>query len=140
MGLVPDVKLAVLSWGRGDNLLAADVVLGMSIARKASLSNSRMTLGISVIMPTGRVTAMTRDSGYGSNAVQDERIGGGGEGCTGEKSSLLAVQAEERGPSSTIVLDYAHRLSHDILEQAVKQWAVTESRYSDIPFIESDVP
>ncbi|KAM7048996.1 small membrane A-kinase anchor protein isoform 1-T4 [Acridotheres tristis] len=76
----------------------------------------------------------------GSSTVQDERIGGGGEGCTGEKSSLLAVKAEERGPSSTIVLDYAHRLSHDILEQAVKQWAVTESRYSDIPFIESDVP
>ncbi|KAL2302542.1 hypothetical protein Nmel_009971 [Mimus melanotis] len=76
----------------------------------------------------------------GSNTVQDERIGGGGEGCTGEKSSLLAVKAEERGPSSTIVLDYAQRLSRDILEQAVKQWAVTESRYSDIPFIESDVP
>ncbi|NXR94899.1 SMAKA protein, partial [Hypocryptadius cinnamomeus] len=76
----------------------------------------------------------------GSSAVQDERIGGGGEGCTGEKSSLLAVQAEEKGPSSTIVLDYAHRLSREILEQAVKQWAVTESKYSDIPFIESDVP
>ncbi|NXP69137.1 SMAKA protein, partial [Chloropsis cyanopogon] len=75
----------------------------------------------------------------GSNAVQDERIGGGGEG-TGEKSSLLAVPAEEKGPSSTIVLDYAHRLSREILEQAVKQWAVTESKYSDIPFIESDVP
>lgn len=75
----------------------------------------------------------------GSSAVQDERIGTGSEGCTGEKSSLL-VKAEERGPSSTIVLDYAHRLSREILEQAVKQWAVTESKYSDIPFIESDVP
>ncbi|NXV02167.1 SMAKA protein, partial [Cettia cetti] len=75
----------------------------------------------------------------GSSAVQDERIGGGGEGCTGEKSSLL-LKAEEKGPSSTIVLDYAHRLSREILEQAVKQWAVTESKYSDIPFIESDVP
>ncbi|NWR03562.1 SMAKA protein, partial [Paradoxornis webbianus] len=76
----------------------------------------------------------------GSSAVQDERIGAGGKGCTGEKSSLLAVKAEERGPSSAIVLDYAHRLSREILEQAVKQWAVTESKYSDIPFIESDVP
>ncbi|NXH38992.1 SMAKA protein, partial [Dicaeum eximium] len=75
----------------------------------------------------------------GSNAVQDERIGGG-EGRAGEKSSLLAVQAEEKVPSSPIVLDYAHRLSREILEQAVKQWAVTESKYSDIPFIESDVP
>ncbi|NWI49568.1 SMAKA protein, partial [Calyptomena viridis] len=76
----------------------------------------------------------------GSNAIQDEKIVAGDEGCTGEKSSLLAVKVDERGPSSTIVLDYAHRLSRDILEQAVKQWAVTESRYSDIPFIESDVP
>ncbi|NXB64514.1 SMAKA protein, partial [Struthidea cinerea] len=76
----------------------------------------------------------------GSNAVQDERIGGGSEGCIGEKSSLLAGKAEEKGPSSAIVLDYAHRLSCEILEQAVKQWVVTESKYSDIPFIESDVP
>ncbi|NXQ27404.1 SMAKA protein, partial [Alaudala cheleensis] len=76
----------------------------------------------------------------GSGAVQDEKLGGAAEGCSGEKSSLLAVQAEDRGPSSTIVLDYAQRLSRDILEQAVRQWAVTESKYSDIPFIESDVP
>ncbi|NXN78057.1 SMAKA protein, partial [Bombycilla garrulus] len=75
----------------------------------------------------------------GSNAVQDEKIRGGGKGCTREKSSLL-MKVEEKGPSSTLVLDYAQRLSHEILEQAVKQWAVTESKYSDIPFIESDVP
>ncbi|NXG47287.1 SMAKA protein, partial [Psilopogon haemacephalus] len=76
----------------------------------------------------------------GSNAIQDERIAGGSEGCTGEKSSLIGVKTDERGPSSAIVLDYAHRLSREILDQAVKQWAVTESKYSDIPFIESDVP
>ncbi|XP_054237444.1 small membrane A-kinase anchor protein [Indicator indicator] len=76
----------------------------------------------------------------GSNALQDERITGGNEGCTGEKSSLIGAKADDKGPSSTIVLDYAHRLSREILDQAVKQWAVTESKYSDIPFIESDVP
>ncbi|NXP23148.1 SMAKA protein, partial [Scytalopus superciliaris] len=76
----------------------------------------------------------------GSKAIQDEKIGGGTEGCAGEKSSLIAAKGEEKGPSSAIVLDYAHRLSREILEQAVKQWAVTESKYSDIPFIESDVP
>ncbi|NWV58409.1 SMAKA protein, partial [Daphoenositta chrysoptera] len=76
----------------------------------------------------------------GSNAVQDERLGGGSEGCAGEKSSLLAVEAEARGPQSATVLDYAQRLSREILEQAVQQWALTESKYSDIPFIESDVP
>ncbi|NWU93091.1 SMAKA protein, partial [Upupa epops] len=76
----------------------------------------------------------------GSNATQDEKIREGHEGHTGEKSSLIAMKADEKGPSSTIVLDYAHRLSHEILDQAVKQWAVTESKYSDIPFIESDDP
>ncbi|NWS94195.1 SMAKA protein, partial [Mionectes macconnelli] len=76
----------------------------------------------------------------GSKALQDEKIGVGTAGCAGEKSSLIAAKVDEKGPSSTIVLDYAHRLSREILEQAVKQWAVTESKYSDIPFIESDVP
>lgn len=76
----------------------------------------------------------------GSNTILDERSREGGEGCMGEKSSLITVELDERGSSSTIVLDYAHRLSHEILDQAVKQWAVTESKYSDIPFIESDVP
>ncbi|KFV99104.1 PREDICTED: small membrane A-kinase anchor protein [Eurypyga helias] len=80
----------------------------------------------------------SKDAFPGSNAIQDERIREGNERCTGEKSSLIVV--DEKGPSSTIVLDYAHRLSHEILDQAVKQWAVTESKYSDIPYIESDVP
>ncbi|NXI96611.1 SMAKA protein, partial [Psophia crepitans] len=82
----------------------------------------------------------SKDAFPGSSAIQDERIGEGNGGCTGEKSSLIAVKGDEKGPSSTIVLDYAHRLSREILDQAVKQWAVTESKYSDIPFIESDVP
>ncbi|KAK2532631.1 hypothetical protein Q9966_008195 [Columba livia] len=81
-----------------------------------------------------------KDAFAGSDATQDERIREGDEGHTGEKSSLIAAKADEKGPSSTIVLDYAHRLSREILDQAVKQWAVTESKYSDIPFIESDVP
>ncbi|NXW66306.1 SMAKA protein, partial [Eurystomus gularis] len=76
----------------------------------------------------------------GSNAIQDEKLGAGNEGCSGEKSSLIGAKADEKSPSSAIVLDYAHRLSREILDQAVKQWAVTESKYSDIPFIESDVP
>ncbi|NXK44881.1 SMAKA protein, partial [Chauna torquata] len=82
----------------------------------------------------------SKDAFPGSNAIQVEVSRGGNEGCTGEKSSLIAVTVDEKGPSSTIVLDYAQRLSHEILDQAVKQWAVTESKYSDIPFIESDVP
>nr|XP_009672164.1 PREDICTED: small membrane A-kinase anchor protein [Struthio camelus australis]XP_009672165.1 PREDICTED: small membrane A-kinase anchor protein [Struthio camelus australis] len=80
----------------------------------------------------------SKDAFSGSSAIQDERIGEGNEGCTGEKSSLIAL--DEKGPSSSLVLDYAHQLSREILDQAMKQWAVTESKYSDIPFIESDVP
>ncbi|NXU49614.1 SMAKA protein, partial [Turnix velox] len=76
----------------------------------------------------------------GSSAIQDELIEGGNEGQTGEKSSLIVAKLDERGPSSKAVLDYAQRLSHEILDQAVKQWAVTESKYSDIPYIESDAP
>ncbi|NXX79487.1 SMAKA protein, partial [Urocolius indicus] len=79
----------------------------------------------------------SKDTLPGSSALQDERIGEGNEGCSGEKSSLIAGKMmDEKSPSSTVVLDYAHRLSHEILDQAVKQWAVTESKYSDIPFIE----
>ncbi|KFQ28973.1 Small membrane A-kinase anchor protein, partial [Mesitornis unicolor] len=76
----------------------------------------------------------SKDAFPGSNAIQDERIREG----NGEKSSLIAVKADEKSPSSAIVLDYAHRLSREILDQALKQWAVTESKYSDIPYIESD--
>eukprot|EP00075_Anas_platyrhynchos_P027530 XP_027316783.1 small membrane A-kinase anchor protein [Anas platyrhynchos] len=82
----------------------------------------------------------SKDAFPGSNTILVEGRREGNEGCTGEKSSLIAVMVDEKGPSSTIVLDYAHRLSHEILDQAVKQWAVRESKYSDIPFIESDVP
>ncbi|NXD10733.1 SMAKA protein, partial [Nothocercus nigrocapillus] len=76
----------------------------------------------------------------GSHPIQDERIGIVNDGGSGEKSSLVAAALDGKGPSSSIVLDYAHRLSQDILDQAMKQWAVTESKYSDIPFIESDAP
>lgn len=82
----------------------------------------------------------SKDAFAGSNAIRVEGSREGEEGCSGEKSSLIAGMVDEKGPSSAIVLDYAHRLSHEIVDQAVKQWAVTESKYSDIPFIESDVP
>ncbi|XP_030309814.1 small membrane A-kinase anchor protein [Calypte anna] len=71
-----------------------------------------------------------------TSALQDEVVG---EGCTGDKSSLLAG-GDGKGPPSIIVQDYADRFSREILDQALKQLAVTESKYSDIPYIESDVP
>ncbi|NXA41950.1 SMAKA protein, partial [Eudromia elegans] len=75
-----------------------------------------------------------------SHAIQDERIGIASDRDAGEKSLLTAAKLDRKGLSSSIVLDYAHQLSQDILDQAMRQWAVTESKYSDIPFIESDMP
>lgn len=62
-------------------------------------------------------------------------VGRYGSGCNIDKSAL-----NQEKSSNTAVLDFAHRLSLEILDQAVKQWAVAESKYSDIPFIESDEP
>lgn len=39
-----------------------------------------------------------------------------------------------------VLLDYAQKLSEEILSRAVQQWAEVDSRYSDIPYIECDVP
>uniref|UniRef100_A0A8D0E2L4 Small membrane A-kinase anchor protein n=1 Tax=Salvator merianae TaxID=96440 RepID=A0A8D0E2L4_SALMN len=63
-----------------------------------------------------------------------------GGGCNVDKSSLIQMNSGIASSTNTAVLDFAHRLSLEILDQAVKQWAMTESKYSDIPFIESDEP
>nr|XP_046186495.1 small membrane A-kinase anchor protein-like [Oncorhynchus gorbuscha]XP_046186560.1 small membrane A-kinase anchor protein-like [Oncorhynchus gorbuscha] len=39
-----------------------------------------------------------------------------------------------------ILLEYAQRLSEEIVARAVQQWLEVDSRYSDIPYIECDVP
>lgn len=43
-------------------------------------------------------------------------------------------------PDNPVLLEYAHRLSEEIVNKAVKQWAEVDSKYSDIPYIESDIP
>ncbi|OCT63926.1 hypothetical protein XELAEV_18045022mg [Xenopus laevis] len=49
-----------------------------------------------------------------------------------EDSKLCSCSA------SPLLLEYAHRLSEDIVNKAVRQWAEVDSKYSDIPYIESD--
>ena len=66
-------------------------------------------------------------------------IDGYNSGCNTEKSALIQ-RSGMSASTNTAVLDFAHRLSLEILDQAVKQWALTESKYSDIPFIESEEP
>ncbi|KPP56410.1 hypothetical protein Z043_125973 [Scleropages formosus] len=39
-----------------------------------------------------------------------------------------------------VLLDYAQRLSEEIVARAVQQWAELDGRYGDIPYIECDVP
>ncbi|XP_035250639.1 small membrane A-kinase anchor protein-like [Anguilla anguilla] len=61
----------------------------------------------------------------------------------GEKAALVA---SETGPGrdspkiDPVLLDYAQRLSEEIVARAVQQWAEVDSRYGDIPYIECDLP
>lgn len=60
--------------------------------------------------------------------------------------NIALVQASEADskedflPANPLLLEYAQRLSEEIVTRAVKQWAEVDSKYSDIPYIESDFP
>ncbi|XP_014839985.1 PREDICTED: small membrane A-kinase anchor protein [Poecilia mexicana] len=62
----------------------------------------------------------------------------------GEKAYLVGGSAPGLADGSPQVnaalLEYAQRLSEDIVARAVQQWLEVDSRYSDIPYIECDVP
>lgn len=61
----------------------------------------------------------------------------------GEKAVLVYSEAgpdQDTSRANLILLDYAQRLSEEIVARAVQQWAEVDSRYSDIPYIECDVP
>ncbi|GCC32397.1 hypothetical protein chiPu_0010858 [Chiloscyllium punctatum] len=64
--------------------------------------------------------------------------------CHGAEAVMVEAKPVQKREDALRVnaalLDYAQRLSEDILNAAVKQWQEIESRYSDIPYIESDVP
>lgn len=65
------------------------------------------------------------------------------KGAKGEKAYL--VQSETGSPESSpqvnpVLLEYAQRLSEEIVVRAVQQWVEVDRRYSDIPYIECDVP
>ncbi|TSW62340.1 Small membrane A-kinase anchor protein [Bagarius yarrelli] len=61
-----------------------------------------------------------------------------------EKAVLVqleaGVAAQDPARVDPVLLDYAQRLSEEIVTRAVQQWAEVDSRYSDIPYIECDVP
>lgn len=41
---------------------------------------------------------------------------------------------------SPVMLEYAQRLSEEIVARAVQQWLEVDRRYVDIPYIECDAP
>ncbi|XP_055086599.1 small membrane A-kinase anchor protein-like [Periophthalmus magnuspinnatus] len=65
------------------------------------------------------------------------------KGRGGEKAYLVpsGQQSQDgRPPVSPALLDFAQRLSEEIVSRAVQQWVEVDRRYVDIPYIECDVP
>lgn len=76
------------------------------------------------------------------NSSSSEKVDGK-PGKQGEKAVLVFSEIgsmEDPVPVNPVLLDYAQRLSEEIVARAVQQWAEVDSRYSDIPYIECDVP
>lgn len=77
------------------------------------------------------------------NANSTEKTDGRSKGTKGEKAYLVDSEmgSVENSPQiNPVLLDYAQRLSEEIVSRAVQQWVEVDSRYSDIPYIECDVP
>ncbi|XP_073329395.1 small membrane A-kinase anchor protein [Pagrus major] len=79
----------------------------------------------------------------GQNANSTEKMEGKAKGARGEKAYL--VQSETGSPENSpqvnpVLLEYAQKLSEEIVVRAVQQWVEVDRRYSDIPYIECDVP
>ncbi|KAL0184704.1 hypothetical protein M9458_020400, partial [Cirrhinus mrigala] len=76
------------------------------------------------------------------NSGSSEKVDGK-PGKQGEKAVLVFSEIgsmEDPVRVNPVLLDYAQRLSEEIVARAVQQWAEVDSRYSDIPYIECDVP
>lgn len=77
------------------------------------------------------------------NSSSSEKVDGK-SGKQGDKAVLvfseIGSSVEDSVRVNPVLLDYAQRLSEEIVARAVQQWAEVDSRYSDIPYIECDVP
>ncbi|XP_040913963.1 small membrane A-kinase anchor protein-like [Toxotes jaculatrix] len=91
----------------------------------------------------GCVKSKRSDSGA-QNANSTEKVEGKSRGTRGEKAYLVQSEmgsAAENSPQvNPVLLEYAQRLSEEIVARAVQQWVEVDRRYSDIPYIECDVP
>ncbi|XP_069010990.1 small membrane A-kinase anchor protein [Embiotoca jacksoni] len=75
------------------------------------------------------------------NANSTEKVQG--KGPRGEKAYLVhsEVGSADNSPQvNPVLLEYAQKLSEEIVARAVQQWVEVDRRYSDIPYIECDAP
>ncbi|XP_071072084.1 small membrane A-kinase anchor protein [Dasypus novemcinctus] len=49
-------------------------------------------------------------------------------------------EVKESSVPNILIFEYAHRLSQEILNDALQQWARNNIKYCDIPYIESEGP
>ncbi|XP_008997330.1 small membrane A-kinase anchor protein [Callithrix jacchus] len=64
------------------------------------------------------------------------------EKCLPRMPSPVNVKEEVKEPpgTNTVILEYAHHLSQEILRDALQQWARNNIKNNDIPYIESEEP
>lgn len=77
------------------------------------------------------------------NVNSTEKMEGKAKGSSGEKAYLVHSEmglSESYPQVNPVLLEYAQRLSEEIVVRAVQQWVEVDRRYSDIPYIECDVP
>ncbi|XP_068428768.1 small membrane A-kinase anchor protein [Clinocottus analis] len=84
-----------------------------------------------------------RSDSAGQNSNSADKVEHKSKGARGEKAYL--VHSEMGSPESSlkvnpVLLEYAQKLSEDIVARAVQQWVEVDRRYCDIPYIECDVP
>lgn len=82
-----------------------------------------------------------KSDGAAQNLNSAEHAGGGR--AKGEKAHLVPSEEGAAGGSphaNPVLLEYAQKLSEEIVVRAVQQWVEVDRRYSDIPYIECDVP
>uniref|UniRef100_A0A8C5GJW4 Small membrane A-kinase anchor protein n=1 Tax=Gouania willdenowi TaxID=441366 RepID=A0A8C5GJW4_GOUWI len=83
-----------------------------------------------------------RSASPGHNANSTEKAGSKWKKKKGEKAYLVYSEMDsvEKSPQvNPVLLEYAHRLSEEIVARAVQQWVEVDRRYMDIPYIESDI-
>ncbi|XP_060683354.1 small membrane A-kinase anchor protein-like [Hemiscyllium ocellatum] len=114
-------------------------VLGENIYRKKQAENLS-TLRFMLIALMGCFKSKHKYAVQNVNIAEQKDS----QQCHGAEAVMVEAKPVQKREDALRVnaalLDYAQRLSEDIVNAAVERWREIESRYSDIPYIESDVP